>query len=445
MMTSASIPSFEEDLLVAVSDAALLYQSALGILQVTSLRYARNSLYPLTGTFTNPGPYGGFIAMTMAIALGYLLMNRSRKRSIVWNTSLAAFAAGILVLPASLSRTAWLAFGTGILPLLLRETKLATWIKAHRYRSVLLALAITGLLTGMFFIKKESAVGRFHIWHMECLAIAQKPLTGYGAGMELGAYGKAQEQYFRSGERSIAEKVAAGCSEYPFNEFLGIGMQGGLPALFAALAVCALTLLGLKRKGSALTYGMAALCIFSLASYPLSFPLFRAALLVYILYAIPLRAGALAGLALAMTLDLSSRTPQEEYRSLYTMGYALFQQGDFERALPYMEEGSRIAADPMFLVIQGRCHEGLQDPSSAEEAYRRAIYRVPSRLYPRLLLARLLIRQKRDFEALLLLDDAISIPVNPRNPNMVHLRQDCVHLADSLQRECATPKNVTAP
>ena len=29
--------------------------------------------------------------------------------------------------------------------------------------------------------------------------------------------------------------------------------------------------------------------------------------------------------------------------------------------------------------------------------------------------------------------------------NMVHLRQDCVHLADSLQRECATPKNVTAP
>ena len=426
------IPRSSEELLVTASNISLLYESVLGIMQITRLSHVRNGLFTLTGTFPNPGPYGGFVAMTMAIACAFLVQHRDRIRGLAGLTSMAAFLSGVLVLPASMSRTAWLALAASVCVLLGKRPRVRQWVRFRKAGTITFVVLLLLALVGIFFLKKESAVGRLHIWHMECLAIGDAPVRGHGTGMELGAYGKAQEAYFRTGDRPLSDVLAAGSPEYAFNEYLSAALQWGIPALLAIFLGIGLVFWGLERKRSCLLYGMIVFSVFAAASYPMTFPLFRAALLLFVCEALPVRSGGIVGLALALTLNLAPLA-KKDYRTLYQRAYALFQQGAFEAAIPLLEEGTDISADPMFLVIQGRCHEGLGQPGQAETCYRRASWRVPGRLYPRLLMARLKVRNGQPEEALQTLDEALSLPVNARNRNMVRLHEDCRHLADSLR------------
>lgn len=51
-------------------------------------------------------------------------------------------------------------------------------------------------MIGIFLMKKDSAIGRFHIWHIELRAIMEKPWTGYGRNRVLGVYGETQADFF---------------------------------------------------------------------------------------------------------------------------------------------------------------------------------------------------------------------------------------------------------
>ena len=93
-------------------------ESMDGLSQVLGWRSSRHALYAVTGHFQNPGPFGGFIACVMAVAGAWLLRHpkdRSAGPGILSvvsrvTTALAwmALAAGLLVLPASMSRAGWL-------------------------------------------------------------------------------------------------------------------------------------------------------------------------------------------------------------------------------------------------------------------------------------------------------------------------------------------------
>ena len=60
------------------NNIALIYEAVVGLLQVMGVRPSRHSLFVLTGTFDNPGPYGGVVAITAWISLAYVLHNRRR-------------------------------------------------------------------------------------------------------------------------------------------------------------------------------------------------------------------------------------------------------------------------------------------------------------------------------------------------------------------------------
>ena len=51
-------------------------ESGYGLLQVLGWRSSRHALSSLTGHFANPGPFGGFIACVMAVAVGWLMRFR---------------------------------------------------------------------------------------------------------------------------------------------------------------------------------------------------------------------------------------------------------------------------------------------------------------------------------------------------------------------------------
>lgn len=438
-----------------------IWESVYGLSQVLGWRSSRHALYALTGHFQNPGPFGGFIACVMAVAGAWLLHSQLKSKSTVHHIIIrfitvltwVALAIGLLVLPASMSRAGWLGLVMALGIESLRLAKVRDWMHAHRWAVPTAVIASMMLLVGAFILKPDSALGRLHVWRMECRAIAERPWTGAGPGMGPWAYGEAQEAFFREHLGTVSPTTirVAGCPEYAFNEFLGLGVEYGVPALLLSVLLVVSSILVLHRTNSPLAAGLTAWSVFACASYPLSVPQLRILGAIFIvsgvvsgLIMIPDKgvAGLLAVLTLGTTgwIGFTDRGRQmagkgeriTDVREVYAEGYALHQAGRYEESTKVLEKGARLSCDPMFEIIMGKNAEALGDFDRAEELYEKAHYMVPSRLYPMVRLMRLQVRQGSEETALETAREIVSMPVNDRNAGMARLHKETQVTLDSL-------------
>ena len=224
-------------------------EAVWGLLQVYGFEPSNHSLYALTGSFYNPGPYSGFLAICLPLAL-HEWLNGKR----FWkHLALAALVLMVVILPSGMSRSAWLA-----------ALVASGYVWAMHYPKVIVrywkALLVGGLLLvvlgiGAYHWKKDSADGRLLMWK---IAFTEVPAT-IGVGWEnvAGAYGDAQERYFASGKGTEQEKHVAGAPEYVFNEYLQVGIAWGVPVLFVILTVVIVLFSWGHRTGSTVS---AAVC-----------------------------------------------------------------------------------------------------------------------------------------------------------------------------------------
>lgn len=411
----------------------LMIESGYGMMQILGIARSGHVLYSMTGHFQNPGPFGGFVAMLMSICLSQLFItegNTAWQRWLKWICVTVA-AMGFIVLPASMSRAGWLGLAVSMGVLAVRNPRINRWFsgKPLRIWGTLTVLAIVGV--GGFLLKRDSALGRIHVWHMELLAMLKAPFTGTGTSRFAWTYGETQADYFSAAERSLWEIRVAGCPEYAFNEYLKAGVEWGIMGLLLFLGLALLVCIILVRKTNPLGYGAIALAVFAFFSYPLSLwqfcvwaGLFLVATVSEVLndykwvpYGVFLVAVSI------IWLIGKNKTSSPDYRTLYQQGYALFQAGEYERALPLLQDGAALSCDPMFYNIMGRCHEALGHYQEAENEYIHAHYMVPCRLYPLVLLQELYLSQGERKKAELILEAIRRIPVNPRNNNMQPLRE----------------------
>lgn len=489
----------------------LLAESVNGLSQVFGHRPSGHVGFGLTGSFSNPGPYGGLIAVLMSVSASYVLRHRRLMglisksflkgiagirsgqiwgsvylrwillRSFPFMTASASVVLGFMVLPATRSRAGWLALCVALLLYACRETHFWSKLRYRRAAVAVLAIAIPTAAGGVFMLKKDSALGRLHIWNVEIRAVASSPLIGYGPGTALGAYGDTQEAYFRSAERGAWEKRVAGCPEYAFNEYLKAGIETGLPGLVLAVCIAAFSVLELMKSGSVFAYGATASSVFAFFYYPLSvMPL---AVLYTILLGVSCGVsrpgGRCAGVEsqvkpvpvwmrastvlMAVTLGivafhlrdtyLDRRTAMDvwtssrylsglelyedsleeleglypelfwNYRYLYDYGYALHKTGDYARSNDILQEGAAISSDPMFHNVIGKNYEALGDNDTAEGEYVKAHNMVPCRLYPLVLLMEMYSKTGNETEALDVAERILEMPVNCRNRTMMGLRE----------------------
>ncbi|MBE6288324.1 MAG: O-antigen ligase family protein [Mediterranea massiliensis] len=259
-------------------------ESAIGLLQIYGLMDSNHGRYVVTGTFLNPGPYSGFLAMTLPVCLHCYLKKQGGMKYVA-----ATVGAMILcVLPAGMSRTAWIAAAMGMLWAYGAHRKwperVRLWAKQHRLKAMGCVLGVVGaLLLGgwmLFILKPDSAKGRLFMWRIESRIVIEHP-SGVGCGRFAKAYGEEQEKYFSQGEYEEWEVKVAGSPEYAFNEYLQLAIEHGVGALVALFVVMGLCVWRAMRKGA---HGMAgalvALALFAFASYPMEYALFRAAALL---------------------------------------------------------------------------------------------------------------------------------------------------------------------
>ena len=415
-------------------NAIVFVESLIGLAQVLKLQTSGHPGFAMTGSFANPGPYGGLMAILLAILGTYVIQNRNAQKwyyKALVILSCISCALCVIMLPASMSRAAWLAFGVAALVLGFKELDLADWIRKHKSVAAIASVLVIIAMTGVFFLKKDSAIGRLHIWHMELRAIAEKPLSGHGKGTVLGVYGDTQAEYFAVKERPEIITKVAGCPEYAFNEYLKVGVEYGIPAMVGVIVVFILVIALMMKFRLPFAYGLIAFSVFAFFSYPLEAIHIKSKAekeweSIRYLASMELYEDAIEELA-PLYNDL-----KDNYRYMYDYGYALHKCKRYKESNEILKQGAAISSDPMFYNIMGRNLEAIGLYEEAEKAFIHAHHMVPQRLYPLTLLMRMHIRLGNNNEALRYGKMILDKPVNERHMTMLQLQSDARHCVDSL-------------
>lgn len=262
-----------------------------GLCQLYGYTQSFNFRFKITGSLYNPGPYAGYLAMVMPVAVYYLVKDRGiikqrfRKRVITvylrWIISALTFSAIIMILPATMSRASWVAASGSCLIVLLfilfRENnnyieKIRLYLKQHRTICILYLcgfMLITSIaFVGIYYLKKDSADGRLFMWKIAAQTILHHPY-GVGIGNFSGSYGNQQIAYFTSGQGTEKEKYVSGCPDYAFNEYLQIGIELGIVGLLLFLAIIGIALYtGIKNRKIMAVGSLSSLLLFACMSYP---------------------------------------------------------------------------------------------------------------------------------------------------------------------------------
>lgn len=77
---------------------------------------------------------------------------------------------------ASLSRAGWLSLGVAVIVLGFRELDFRSMIRKHPKTAAVVCILLVVAAAGIFFLKKESALGRFHIWNRRSAFLCGRPL-----------------------------------------------------------------------------------------------------------------------------------------------------------------------------------------------------------------------------------------------------------------------------
>lgn len=210
-------------------------QAVYGLGQLYGIWASHHAAFPVTGSFFNPGPYGGWLACLIPIgiwALRYGKWESAIGRIVRMSAWMYLFFGGA-VLIAAFSRAAWLAAAAGSLVVIFPVVRsfLPSSVKRSGWLLTVTGVVLIGILSTLYFLKKDSADGRLLIWSVSMEMISDYPLFGVGWDRFKVMYPRHQAYYFDNGRGDERQAYLAGYTEYPFNELLGWMTEMGLIGL----------------------------------------------------------------------------------------------------------------------------------------------------------------------------------------------------------------------
>lgn len=421
-----------------------LVEAVWGMQQLHGYAYSNHSLFRLTGSFFNPGPYCGYLAVVLPVCLWAALKFQKGMHYFAW----ICVGAILIVLPAGMSRSAWMA--AVVACGWVYWTERIGWEKAKaaykRYKNATIPfIAIVAILAGcaiagVYGMKRDSADGRLLMWKVTGKAIAGQPLAGTGLGGFPAAYAEAQGEYFATGTATDQEKQVAGCPEYAFNEYLQIGLEQGIGGLIVfVLWLGSMGYYGIRNRQHGAVGGVLALAVFAVSSYPLQLPSFWMILVFLgaicvtkdgtqarssalpVSSAYPITIISLLSLASVCLFILQKgqyevykrwgrmqtvynnkayESVSEDYKDLHDKlkhkpeflfeeAQCLSKTGRYAEAIRMLERAKRLSGDPMIRYMIAKNRQATGDYREAERELLHAIGILPERLYPYYLLAKL--------------------------------------------------------
>lgn len=425
-------------------------QAIYGNLQLWGYMPSHHVLFKMTGSFFNPGPFAGYLAIIFPAIIGGILFKKkylpflgeTGNQAIMWFGA----ACMLLALVASGSRAAYLSVLASCVLLLIKRYSLDQWFKNHTLikRSILLTsivLLVSICFIGIIKIKADSSNGRLLIWQVSSGIVADHPLIGAGYDRFKTYYMDKQADYFEKVPNS-PQAMVAGDTVYCFNEFLQHTIENGVIGLI--LMACALIYLfslfnkSYEKEIWIAKAGVVSIVIFAMFSYPAQILPIKICLVLYVAYiatmadikktislqrknCIKVAFGALivgivfvgtkvlpsyytawkswsVGDQLAKIKDYASSVEEDrkawpflKYNGDFLTHYGkmLALTGKHKEAVNVLNRALLYSPNIIIYTSLGDAYESLGKIDKAEQAYLKAWYMNPSRFYPKYLLAKL--------------------------------------------------------
>ena len=253
-------------------------QACYGLFQLFGVAKSQSALFNITGSFYNPGPLGGYLAMIFAIPLTSIIRDgnlldahqQSWKKTIYYFgvivTATAIICSQSRAAYVSILLTCLILFYPAIRDYIVKLTKTKKYLLYGTGVLVVLILSVC-----IFKYKTVSAFSRLYIWGITA-SILDKSNIWFGVGYNHfnPAYMNAQEMYFRnnpmSGYSDYADNIAF-CLNEPLQALVELGIIGSLILLAIIYFVWTV------RSGSNRFLLQIKLCLFSILvfscfSYP---------------------------------------------------------------------------------------------------------------------------------------------------------------------------------
>lgn len=388
-----------------------VYEAGLGVWQLVS-GTSRHSLYLMTGSFQNPGPYSAYLMMAAVIGWGWTQeLIKGRLRTAVW--CMTAFM--LLLLPATWSRAALVAVGT-----------IALWLYRQKYWKYrwTVWIGVVVFAVGFYLAKQGSADGRILTWTASLTAWWHKPWLGVGMGGFRVACADGVAELYREHPTSWLF-TSGGVTDFAFNDFLKVLVEQGLVGALLCVATAVLVMKKLYNASRPLFYGLLSLFIFSMFSYPFELLPYQIILVLLSAFAashvdedeetIHRKLGRVILLLVlvpiaffvAKEMQLRHETDKEvkmfsgmhheafinDYYELkplemdnasflFDFGKTLREAKRYNDSNAVFRQGTQVCSDPMFWVLIGNNYRDMQCYQEAEEAYKKAFAIMPNRLYP---------------------------------------------------------------
>ena len=244
--------------------ASCFLQAMLGGVQFFGF-FQMSTAFGVTGSFDNPAGFAACLCVGFPFA-GFLLSDKNKYiRYVGWMTGFVIAVAVIL----SQSRAGIMSIAFICFMLLNMKFFHKRWMKC------LSLVCFALLLSGCYWMKKDSADGRLLIWRCSADMIKDAPWFGHGVGSFEARYMDYQAGYFRQhGENHYS--MLADNVKHPFNEYVGVLLNFGFVGLLMIFAVITLLMYCYKthpclEKRIAL-YSLISIGIFSFFSYPFTYP-----------------------------------------------------------------------------------------------------------------------------------------------------------------------------
>lgn len=131
-----------------------------GLCQLFGLCPSRHALFPMTGSFFNPGPYSGYLALVLPVAVFEALRLGQKQSPVRWAAGSVALLI-LCVLPGGMSRASWLAAGVSLAFVMFRctegkrHTAFFVFCREHRRMLVgVLCLLLCLAAVGIYLLKR---------------------------------------------------------------------------------------------------------------------------------------------------------------------------------------------------------------------------------------------------------------------------------------------------
>lgn len=414
---------------------SLLVQCFIGILQYSNVLDSNSAYSKITGSFANSGHFASYLILIFPILLIVYLEKKIFSEKL---KKVIPFLLFISVTEFVLVRSRITFIILPAIILLYFKSNIIASINpfSKRKKNLLLVLFTTltlFLFLFIFYLKSDSSIGRMLIWKCTLTNIqSTNILFGNGPNSFPAFLADAQINFFteKSIPSSTKEFIVADVPKHAYNDYLEIQIEYGIISL---IIIATILISIIKEKSispfykigqySILSFAILSLFFYSLSLLPnilvlltsVSFcstfctyrntnhavyirqkPLYLILLLAFIVL-IYLSSSIFSVLSNWYNFstknfvkgspleDLATSKKQIPEKFSFEIGMKLFQLGDYKKAKKILLSLSDKGSDPLLFYTLGRIYS-KESNDSAIFFYKKSIYIVPNRLYPKFLL-----------------------------------------------------------